>query len=56
MANRKQSKQTLEINFGEPEAFTLVVQQTTDGDRIAREKAQSEADKQHAEQQQQSLC
>jgi hypothetical protein len=43
---------TLEINFGEPEAFALVVQTATDGDRVTARKAQSAADQQTAEQQQ----
>ena len=46
---------TLEINFAEPEAFALVVQSTTDGDRITQEAKQTETDKQQSEKLQQQL-
>lgn len=36
----------LEVKWDKPEPFTLVVQQTTDGERVAKEQAQREADKQ----------
>lgn len=45
----------LDIKWDKPEAFALTVQSTTDGDRVAQEKAQLEADKQHAEKQQTSF-
>ena len=38
------SNPTLEIKFDAPEAFALAVQHTIDGDRIAAQKRQSEAD------------
>jgi hypothetical protein len=44
-----------EIQWDEPEAFTLVPQTTLDGDRIAKERAQREADQQAAEKQQSNL-
>lgn len=51
MAKKHKAKQ-VEITFDKPEPFKLEVQQTTDGDRVARQAAQTDADKQHAEQQQ----
>lgn len=38
-----------EIRMPEPEAFALIQQQTTDGERIARDRAQREADRKTAE-------
>lgn len=38
-----------EIRMPEPEAFALIQQQTTDGERIAREQAQRQADRKTAE-------
>lgn len=44
-----------ECNWGEPEAFALVPEKTLDGDRIAAQKQQSEADRKEAETKQPSL-
>ena len=49
------SQQTPEIKWDKPEAFSLVAQSTTDGDRVAREKAKREADKRNAEKQQRKM-
>lgn len=46
---KKHHAQHLEIRFAEPEAFALTVQSATDGDRIAKAKEQSEADRKAAE-------
>ncbi len=51
----KRKPANLEIKFDKPEPFTLTVQHTTDGDRVAREQTQREADQQHREKQQQTL-
>lgn len=45
----KHKAKSLEINFGESEAFNLIVQTATDGDRIAKQKEKSEADRKAAE-------
>lgn len=45
----KHQAKSIEIQFGEPEAFALAVEQTTDGDRIAKEEQQLEADRKTAE-------
>ena len=44
-----------EIRMPEPEAFALIQQQTTDGERIARDRAQREADRKTAESNQMPL-
>jgi hypothetical protein len=51
----KHKSKSIEFNWGEPEAFTLVVQQTLDGDRIAQEKTKQEQDRQEAEEKQPDL-
>lgn len=38
-----------EIRMPEPEEFALIQQQTTDGERVARERTQREADRKTAE-------
>lgn len=38
-----------EIRMPEPEAFALIQHQTTDGDRVTRDRAQREADRKTAE-------
>jgi hypothetical protein len=45
----KHKSQQLDIQWSEPEAFALMVQTTKAGDRIAAEKAQSEADQTESE-------
>ncbi len=55
MAKNAKAAPQLEVKWDKPEPFALVVQQTTDGDRVTREQAQREADKQHSEKQQQEL-
>lgn len=45
----------LEVTFDQPDPFTLKVKETQDGDRIAREKAQREADRAASDSQQPSL-
>jgi len=44
-----------EIRMPEPENFALIQQQTTDGERIARDRAQREADRKTAESNQMPL-
>jgi len=51
----KAKNHILEVCWDAPEAFALVVEQTTDGDRITSIQKQSETDKHHAEQQQTQL-
>ena len=34
----------LEVQWSEPESFTLITQRTVDGDRLAKESAQHDAD------------
>jgi len=48
MAKKHNAKQ-VEISFGQPEPFKLAIQTATDGDRVAQETAQLEADQQRAE-------
>ncbi len=43
MSKRKAKAQQLECDWGQPEAFKLTIQHGTDGDRIAKEKAEHEA-------------
>jgi hypothetical protein len=45
----------IEINWGEPEPFALIIQTAQDGDRIAAREAQFQADQQAAEKQQADL-
>jgi hypothetical protein len=45
----------VDINWGEPEAFALVVQSATDGERVAKEKQQREADRKANEEKQPNL-
>lgn len=47
--------QQLDIRWTEPEAFALVVQQTSDGDRIAAERTESVANQQASEKYQMTL-
>jgi hypothetical protein len=49
---KKSKSKQIDIQWAEPESFALAFQQTTDGERMVREQAQSQADQQHAEQQQ----
>ncbi len=46
--NKSKSRQSkpdqLEVQWSEPESFTLILGQSLDGDRIARESAQRAAD------------
>jgi hypothetical protein len=51
----KRKPQQLDINWGEPESFTLTIQPALDGDRIAAETTQQEQDREAAEQQQAAL-
>ena len=44
-----------EIRMAAPEDFALIQQQTTDGERIARDRAQREADRKTAESNQMPL-
>lgn len=44
-----------ECNWGSPEAFTLVPESTLDGERIAKERAQQQQDREQAEQAQADL-
>jgi hypothetical protein len=44
MAKRTKARQ-VEIEWGEPEAFALVIEQAQDGERIAAEQAQREQDR-----------
>ncbi len=53
--SRKHKAKQVDINWGEPEAFALKVETGLDGDRIAREKAKSAADRIAAENQQERL-
>ena len=48
----KHKTKNLEIKFGEPESFTLVVEQAVDGDRIQAATAKQIKDRQEAEKQQ----
>jgi hypothetical protein len=48
-------KHQVDIQWDAPEDFTLVVEKTTDGDRIQREQEQKLADQKEAEKQQQPL-
>lgn len=41
-----------EINWGEPESFALVVQQTVDGDRIAADRAKQLSDRKESDKKQ----
>ena len=43
--SRKPTPRQLEVTWDNPEPFTLTIQTTTDGDRVAQEAAQSEADR-----------
>ena len=45
----------IEVRFDKPEPFKLVVQTTTDGDRVVREKEQLEADRKASEEKQKRL-
>ena len=45
-------KTQLEISWDAPEPFALAIKHTLDGERIAKEKAQSEADKAESEKKQ----
>jgi hypothetical protein len=49
------STQQIEVNWGEPEAFALIIQQTTDGEREAKEKARAAKDRQESENRQEPL-
>jgi len=40
----------LEVQWSEPEAFSLITQTAVDGDRVARETARVAADKQESDQ------
>ena len=51
----KHKAKQVDIHWGEPEAFALIVQTTTDGDRIARQKKQQEKDRQESEEKQVTL-
>jgi hypothetical protein len=51
----KHKSRQIDIHWAEPEAFALMVQTSPDGDRIATEQAQSEANKEEAEKQQDKL-
>lgn len=42
--SRKSKPAQLEVQWSEPESFTLIMGQSLDGDRIAREAAQRAAD------------
>jgi hypothetical protein len=51
----KHKAKQLEVQWGMPEAFALAIQVTLDGERIAREQQQQEADRKKAEKQQRDL-
>jgi hypothetical protein len=51
----KHKAKPIEIQFAEPVAFTLVPEHGTDGERLAREQQQREADRLKAEAQQTNL-
>ena len=52
---KKSKPKQVEIKFDAPESFRLVVQQSTDGDRIAAEQAQSQINQTESEKLQQTL-
>lgn len=55
MAKKQRPPAQVEIRFDKPESFQLVIENTTDGERVVREQTQREADQQHSEKQQQRL-
>ena len=46
LKSRKPKLAQLEVQWAEPESFTLIVGQSLDGDRVAREIAERAADQQ----------
>ena len=55
MPAKKHKAKQVEIRFASPEPFALQIQTTQDGDRVAQQAAQLEADKQQSDKRQTSF-